>query len=308
MTSVTTDSEDVIANGGTVFVFGEPLLELSSVTGDSARLGIGGDTFNTSVYLARAGIDVQYVTAIGDDPMSGRVLDALRAENIGTDYVSVVPGRPVGLYAIEVDDEGERSFTYWRSQSAFRSWFKTPGTSAALKAMASARALYLSGITLSVFTHEERAEIVGLMERAQKNGVTTVFDTNYRPLGWPIADAARVAVEQIRPFVTISMPTFEDEADLFGTSTPEDSAAYWRDAGCREVCVKSGPRGAFLSVGEWVRPEQERQPKDTTGAGDSFNGGYLAARLKGARPQDAAKAGNDLAGRVIMTSGAILPR
>lgn len=292
----------------TAFVFGEPLLELSSVTQESARLGIGGDTFNTAVYLARGGVDVQYVTAIGDDPMSERVSHALQAEGIGTDYVTVIPGKPVGLYAIEVDETGERSFTYWRSDSAYRSWFQSGRSAEAFDAMVEGALLYMSGISLSGFSREERAALTDLMATAKSQGVCTAFDTNYRPRGWPLPDTARMAIEAIKPFVSISLPTFEDEEDLFGASSPDQSVAFWQAGGCDEVCVKSGPRGAFISSGEWVRPTVERKPKDTTGAGDSFNGGYLSARMRGADPLEAARAGNELAGRVIMTSGAILPR
>lgn len=292
---------------GPVFVIGEPMIELSSISGDQAQLGVGGDTFNTSVYLKRAGVDVQYVTTLGDDTLSKRVLNALHQEGVGTDFIEIVPGQPVGLYAIDVDEFGERSFTYWRSASAFRSWFDTKGAYKTLAAMEEAALLYLSGITLSVFTDANRARLADLSKRVRRNGGHVAFDTNYRPAGWSTSEAARDAVNQLMPFVTLALPTFEDEANLFGSPSPEECVSRWQTAGASEVCVKSGPEGALLSVGGWVTPKTALKPKDTTGAGDSFNGAYLAARLLGNAPMEAASQANDLAGRVIMISGAILP-
>lgn len=291
-----------------VLVFGEPLLELSAIDGAQASLGLGGDTFNTSVYLSRAGVDVQYVTAIGDDALSHRVVEALESEGIGTDFVSIVPGKPVGLYAIEVDADGERSFTYWRSDSAFKSWFHSEKAGAALDAMTSASMLYLSGISLSALSDAERAHLVDVLASAHRGGVSVAFDTNYRPSGWRSPDEARAAIRAVQQYVSISLPTFEDEQDLFGLATPEACLASWRAVGCAEVCVKAGARGGLLNGGNWVSPATARKPIDTTGAGDSFNAGYLATRLQGGDAQAAAAAGNELAGRVIMTSGAILPR
>ena len=295
------------AQPGPVFVFGEPMVELSSVTDDTARLGVGGDSFNTAVYLARAGVDVQYVTAIGDDPMSARVLQALSKEGVGTDFVTVLTGKPVGLYAISLDDHGERTFTYWRSASAFRDWFSCDQLDRAMGAMERACLLYFSGITLSVFTPCERERIRQLAADVQSNGHAVAFDTNYRPSGWRRREDAQSAIDQIMPHVSIALPTFEDEADLFGVRTPEACVARWRAAGVAEVCVKSGPRGALLSTGGWVAPQRPLKPVDTTGAGDSFNGAYLAARLHGAASAEAAMKANALAGRVIMSNGAIIP-
>lgn len=290
-----------------IFVFGEPLAELTEVRPGSATLGVGGDTFNTAVYLARGGVPVSMVTALGTDPMSAEVARVMADEGLSTEHVLRDEARPVGLYAIETDAQGERSFTYWRSGSAFRAWFGHPGAEAALDAMASADLLYLSGISLSAFDAEGRARIIELAHSVRRGGGQVAFDPNYRPDGWEDADAAREAIGALMPAVSIALPTFEDEAALFGHTDPEDSLSAWQDAGSAEVCIKCGPKGALLSDYGWVAPASVRQPLDTTGAGDSFNGAYLAARLSGTDPVRAAQAGNALAGEVIMVRGAIIP-
>lgn len=291
-----------------VYVFGEPMVELAGIDGPNALLGVGGDTFNTAVYLSRAGVPVEYVTALGTDPFSARVRDALHREGIGTKYVLTHPDRVVGLYAIEVDSEGERRFTYWRSHSAVKDWFSIDGADAAMEAMASAGNLYLSGISLSLFEQNRQAQLIDLMGRVNMNGGMVGFDTNYRPKGWASAASAQLTVRAAMPSVTLALPTFEDDQALFNVPSPEECARMWSAGGASEVCVKAGPRGAFLSLDEWVAPDHPLAPVDTTGAGDSFNAAYLAARLGGQEPAEAARAANALAGAVLMTRGAILPR
>ncbi len=119
------------------------------------------------------------------------------------------------------------------------------------------------------------------------------------------------AFAAIAPLCTIALPTFEDEVALYGDDDPQDSAERWHDAGAQLVVVKMGDAGAVLSqAGEPPRliPCPERKsPRDTTGAGDSFNAAFLAALLAGAEPAVAVLAGHRLAGAVVMHPGAIIP-
>lgn len=296
----------------TAFVFGEAMIELSGIDDDRARLGVAGDTFNTAVYLARLGIEVQYVTALGDCAFSTRIRQACLDEGVGANHVLTVPGGTPGLYAVSVDRRGERSFTYWRGQSAARQFFAAEGWEHAFEAAASADLLYLSGITLSLFKTTERLLIFSLMKKARTEGSCVAFDPNYRPKSWSTIEAAQESISQALRLSTITLPTFDDESLLFGNESPESCAFRHSQLGGGETVVKHGAGGAFLggegSDGGWVLPPSVVDPLDTTGAGDSFNAGYLAARLRGDGPHDAAIAGHELAAKVLRTPGAILPR
>lgn len=68
------------------------MVELARGTDRRFGLSYGGDTFNTAVYLARAGIDVSYATALGDDPYSAGLIALARRETVGTDLIAIVPG------------------------------------------------------------------------------------------------------------------------------------------------------------------------------------------------------------------------
>ena len=291
-----------------VVCFGEAMAELADLEAEHVRVGVGGDTFNTAVYLARLGTSVHYATALGRDPFSQRIRQRMQAEHVGDDFVLTSPDRHCGLYAIEVDPAGERSFTYWRDNSAARQFLDLPQAGASLAGMARADVLYLSGITLSLFAATGLARIIELAAEVRRAGGQVVFDTNYRPAGWTSPLAAREAIAALMPHVSIALPTFEDEQALFGFGSPEGCAGYWRKAGVEEVVVKCGPRGAWSETDEaWIAPPGVIAPVDTTGAGDSFNAGYLHARLSGATRKDAIAQAHRLAGAVLGVRGALLP-
>src|SRR5882672_3626529 len=107
-----------------VATIGECMIELRHSDAQTLKLGFGGDTLNTAVYLARAGraadIHVDYITALGDDAYSQGLVDAWREEGLGIDLVARLPGRLPGLYTLRTDERGERSFNYFRSAAAER--------------------------------------------------------------------------------------------------------------------------------------------------------------------------------------------
>lgn len=293
-----------------VIAFGECMLEVTGGFGGPARLGYGGDTLNTALYLARLGAAPAYLTALGRDPYSVELRREWAKEGVRLDYVLEHPDRLPGLYAIRTGPDGERSFHYWRNESAARALFEIEGVDAALDAAAQCDLLHLSGITLSLFGPEHRARIVSLARSVRARGGRVSFDPNYRPRGWSGADAARTAIAELAPHVSIALTTLEDEAALHGESPEEVVAERWRLAGADEAIVKLGARGAYVS---WARGDAHVEQgavaaRDTTGAGDSFNAAYLAARLSGSGALAAARSGNALAREVVMHPGAIIPR
>ncbi|MEO1152117.1 MAG: sugar kinase [Pseudomonadota bacterium] len=298
---------------GPVVVFGEAMIELANVSAITADIGVAGDSYNTAVYMRRAGVPVSYATGLGADSFSTRIINNLDAEEIDTNFIVTIDAKIPGLYAIETDQRGERSFHYWRSDSAARHFFKSGQANALLAKMATARLFYLSGITLSLFEAHEQSLIVELVKDIRARGGTVAFDTNYRPRGWASAQAARRAITALMPHVSLALPTFEDEALLFGVMSTEACAEQWLNAGAAEVVVKAGPSGAFVAEtsvsGEWVPPLSViDRPVDTTGAGDSFNGAYLAARISGTPVKRSVILAHEQANKVLMTPGAIIKR
>lgn len=295
-----------------IVCFGECMIELSRRPGsDDWRMGFAGDTANVAIYSARLGARVSYMSAIGHDPYSADLRRFLLQEGLDCEKLLTHPTLVPGLYAIQTDRSGERSFTYWRENAAARQFFETPGAEAALASACNARLLYLSGITLSLFDEAGRQRVVDLAASVRANGGSVAFDGNYRARGWSSAEAARSAFAAIAPHCDIVMPTLEDEVALFGDTSPTDNLERWHSMGAKLVTLKLGGEGALVSIhGSAVQrvpcPER-RKAKDTTGAGDSFNAGFLCSLLQGNDPVEAAQMGNLLAGCVIMHPGAIIP-
>ena len=299
-----------------VVVVGECMLELVSQDQDQGQdrdwqLGYAGDSFNTALYLARLQVPVAYLTALGADPFSDDMRAGWTREGIDTSMVLTDPSRLPGLYAIRNDVDGERHFYYWRERSAARQLFALPGIDAALTRARRAQWLFLSGITLSIYTPAERERLVHTAAAVRANGGQVVFDPNYRPALWGGAAQAREAFAALAPAVTLALPTHADEAMLFGDTDPLQSVARWQHQGATEVIIKLGAQGCLAAAGaETLRiaPTASVAPVDTTGAGDAFNAAYLAGRIAGLAPSAAARGAHRLAGAVIQHRGAILSR
>src|SRR5215470_15926575 len=291
---------------------GEVMIELTRAGDGRYRFAFGGDTFNTAVYLARGGIDVDYATALGDDAYSDALLALAAAEGVGTDLIIRVPGRVPGLYMVETDDRGERSFCYWRDTSPARELFELAEWGRIAERLLTAQMIYFSGITLSLYSNVGIGRFLAATEIARKNGARVVFDGNFRPRAWK-GDAARtraVFAEALKR-VDIALPTFEDEALLWGDASPDATVERLQAFGIGEIAVKNGSNSALIAAGggrEQVPVPQVVAPVDTTAAGDSFNAAYLAARLSGEAPVLAATSAHRLASEVIRHRGAIVPR
>ena len=289
---------------------GECMIEFSQSADGSFRRGFGGDTLNTALYLARLGIDTSYVTALGDDGLSEEMLAAWRDEGIRTELVIRAAGRLPGLYMIERDARGERTFLYWRDRAPAREFFQLADETH-LAHLAQFDWLYLSGISLSLYGEGGRAHLRELLAAVRHKGGRVAFDGNYRPRGWNDTATARRAFADILPHIDLALPTFEDEQALFGDENLDQCIARYRAGGVHEIVIKRGARGCVIAIDgdcSEVPPPHVVEPLDTTAAGDSFNAGYLAARINGASPREAALAGHRLAGAVIMSPGAVIPR
>lgn len=291
---------------------GECMGELSE-TGSPGMLSMGfaGDTLNTAYYLRHSlGQDwqVDYVSAVGTDGLSDRMVEFLKFEGIGTDHVRRLADKTIGLYYITLKD-GERSFTYWRNDSAAKRLASDPA--ALNRALEGADLAYWSGITLAILSNQDRLALIEALGQFAGKGGTVVFDPNLRPRLWDTPEAMRGWVHRAASVSDLCLPSFEDEATWFGDADPAATAKRYQAEGARRVIVKNGSEDVTFagSNGELSRfsvPSIEHVV-DTTAAGDSFNAGYLASELKGMSVADAVAAGAGLAGRVIGARGALVP-
>lgn len=300
-----------------IAVIGECMLEVSRLpaSGEAAAalpaaLSYGGDTLNSSVYLARLGVKVDYVTALGDDAMSTWMIDQWKSEHVGCHLVQRHAGAVPGLYMIEVDEHGERSFLYWRKDSPATKLFDEQESSEHLFSLLSSFGyIYFSGITLALYKPEALARLFSFLKSYRAEGGKVLFDGNYRSKLWQSREHAAKIYEEIYQLTDIALPTIEDEQMVFGNETPDAIIDRLHAWGVQEVVLKMGGKGCLVSAGETRELVESNKVTvvDTTSAGDSFNAGYLAKRIGGADPVNSAKAGHELASVVIQHRGAIIP-
>ena len=288
---------------------GECMIEMAQDASGLWRLGFAGDTLNTAWYFRAcvpADWSVEYFTRLGRDAYSDRIEDFLTTNEIGAGWITRDLERQPGLYLIDLKD-GERSFTYWRSQSAAR--LLADDETLLRDAVAAADIIYFSGITLAILAPDRRKALCRCIAEARNSGKTTVFDPNIRPRLWENVDAMRNATIQAASAAQIALPSFDDEQTIFGDRSLEDCASRYLGSGCTEVVVKNGggPICAATPDDKRTIPDLDRAaPVDTTGAGDSFNGGYLAARAQGLPVEAAVRNAHSLAMLVVGRHGALI--
>jgi len=291
---------------------GEVLIELARGADGRFALSCGGDTFNTAVYLARAGVDVALATALGDDPYSDSVLALAAAEGVAANLVLRVAGRLPALCLIENGANTERNIRTWREAAPARELFELPDWMRVAESLTTAKLVYFTGITLSLYSNSGIGRFLAVLDVARQQGTKVAFDGNFRPRGWKgdLVRTRAVFVEALKR-VDIALPTFDDEAVLWGDPSPESTVARLQAFGIGEIVVKNGPNSALVAVAgaqQFVPVPEVVVPVDATAAGDGFNAGYLAARLAGHEPAQAAGAAHRLAGDVIRHPGALVPR
>ena len=292
-----------------VACIGECMVELKQAEGGLFSRGYGGDTLNTAVYLSRLGIDVDYITALGEDSLSDEMTAGWAAEGVGTKRVARLRGKLPGIYMIQTDEEGERTFFHWRDSAAARSLMDLPETDEILNSLASYDVIYLSAITLSLYGGNGRARLFAALKRAREGGVRFAFDTNYRARGWPDPDIARGVFREAFEIADIVLASLEDLLPLYPDASNDELLS--RIPGAEVVLKLLEPASVIRLAGvlHQIKAEPVTAPVvDTTAAGDSFAAAYVAARLAGQGPLDAARAGHRLAGIVVCHPGAIIPR
>jgi len=297
---------------------GEAMVELmlGDNRGSSVNLGFAGDTLNTAIYLKRLlgdAVSISYLTHLGHDSLSTRLLQFMRSESLDVDQIKFSTDRSIGLYAIETDDKGERTFSYWRSHSAARTLFnleKQPD----FDALEQFDVIFFSAITLAILPDDIRTQFLEKLDQLRRcNGVQVAFDSNYRPALWENKDVAIQRIADAWRVTDIALPSIDDEQTIFGDPDEPQLLNRFHGYGVQQGALKRGELGPVTLSATDNPPKPIEFPSletivDTTAAGDSFNAGYLSALFSGSSQEDALLAGHACSLRVIANAGAIIPK
>jgi len=293
---------------------GECMIELQEHEDGVTTQTYGGDTLNSAIYCARLAqghpVQVDYVTALGTDTFSDRMIDFWEKSGVGSALVQRISGEHPGLYYIELDDGGERIFHYWRGEAAAKKCFEYPGSNDVLDKLSDYDGIYFSGISLAILTQESRSTLIRRLAELKDKGTMIYFDCNYRPHLWKDRHQAQEIYQQIYPLADILFLTGEEAGILIDESGVEQIHQVLKLRGVGETVIKDG--GGMCSIFQddqqvEVPAEVVETVVDTTAAGDSFSGVYILARSFGCLPRQAAGLAHRMAAYVISYKGAIAP-
>jgi 2-dehydro-3-deoxygluconokinase len=286
---------------------GEAMIEFAPLPDGHYKRGFAGDTFNTAWHMAQVlgpRADVGMVTRLGIDAVSDAFVAEMGADGMALSGIARDPVRSMGLYLIELDGV-ERSFHYWRSASAARHLADDPAILS--NALHGTGLIHLSGITLAILSPAARETLFSALATARKQGAQVSFDPNIRPRLWPDATEMRATISRMLRLTDIALPSFDDEAAHFGDASPDHTLHQMADAGVTTIVVKNGAGAVYsLCRGQTAIHPTPAVPdiRDTTGAGDAFNAGFLASTVVGHPVAQAVMCGQKLAGCVLAHFGA----
>jgi len=289
---------------------GECMVEMAPASAQNMfKMGFAGDTLNTAWYVKALAPEWQtrYISRVGKDTASEQMIGMMNDAGIDTAHIGRSADRSVGLYLISLNN-GERSFSYWRDQSAARQLADDPDL--LWQAVADTDVVYFTGITIAILGVMGRANLLATMTKARDAGKTVVFDSNLRPRLWQDTKAMTDAVMQAAAVSDIVLPSFDDEAVFFGDQSIDATRDRYLNAGATTVIVKNGEGTVSFKHADQsgeVIPPNVQTVVDTTSAGDSFNAGFLVGLAQTGQAGDAIMLGAQTAAQVIGQKGALVP-
>ena len=294
-----------------IAIIGECMIELFDKGDGSYKKTFGGDTLNSAIYLSKCSknIDCFYISLLGDDPLSNEMIKAWENEGIKTNFVEKIPNSVPGMYMIQTDKKGERSFLYWRDNAPAKKLFLTKNKKNLLNKLKGFDWIYLSGISLAILEDENTEILFELLKEFRQSGGKVAFDSNYRPKLWEDKDV-KATIQRAYENCDLALPSIDDEFLLWEDNCLESVKNRLISFACDEIVIKRGSGTCIVyKDGNTFEYEVEKINKivDTTAAGDSFNGAYLAKRLEGISIDKSIKLASKVAGQVIAQKGAIVP-
>jgi 2-dehydro-3-deoxygluconokinase len=293
-------------SGVDVLALGEAMVEFNQARADDPHTwlqGFGGDTSNMAIAAARLGARSGYVTRVGSDEFGRRLVELWTREHVATDGVIVDDDAPTGVYFVSHDASGH-AFSYLRAGSAAS---RMAPASLPLAALRATRVLHLSAISQAISASACDACFAAI-DAARAAGARVSYDTNLRLKLWPLARAKAIVFESLR-MADWALPSQDDAAKLFGSGDPARIVDACHTLGAPVVVLKLGSDGCLASDGTRREhlPAERVDAVDATGAGDCFDGAFIARIIAGDDVFAAARFANAAAALATTGYGAVAP-
>jgi 2-dehydro-3-deoxygluconokinase len=282
---------------------GECLVEFSDIGNGQYQIGYSGDVLNALAAAGRLGLSTGLLSATGDDPFTEGLRHILNVEHIDLSHAPILEGKPNGVYFLSIDAMGLPTFHFLRKNSAARDMFNAQPLASLIEYARSARALLFSSIPLAVI--KDRDKLLELM-RAVKGETILAFDLNIRRILWDDLNELVALLSQLAPLIDALFITNEDDTILFGPRHATDALTDYVRRGFRQVVIRRGGLPTLVSSdGESFEVPVPHVANiiDTTGAGDAFDAGYIAAMLRNHQSYECAAMGNATAAVSLESRG-----
>ena len=287
---------------------GECMIELSNVKDNFFKQSFAGDTANTAIYLSRLGAKSSYISSVGKDDLSIKMLNFLKKENVQTNNIFQNKNKTLGLYLIQNNEKGERKFSYWRSNSAAKTLFENVNSKKLFNQIFKHNAIYFSGITLSIYDQKSISKFYKILKLLKNNGTKICFDFNVRIKNWKSKKIAQQTMIKFSNIADIIFMTKEDINNLGLKNHKTIINRYYKNKiivfrlGNGEINVFN--KGNFEEYKFYL----VNKVKDTTACGDAFNACFLYNYFNGCETKDCVKLAHRLGKNVANFKGAIIPK
>ena len=291
-----------------IFSVGECMAELSYLKDNKYNLSFAGDTANTAIYLSRLGAKTSYITAVGKDNLSNKMLKYLKNEKVLIKNILSYDKKTIGLYLIENDKKGEREFIYWRSDSAAKILFSNIDVIQFSKKFINFDAVYFSGITLSIYSAVNLNKFYLLLKILKKNNVKIYIDLNIRLKNWIDMHTADKIIKKFSLLSNIIFVSKEDLISLKIKNFKNFILNYSRNA---LVVYRQGDGKIIINKNKKLYKYSikfDKKVVDTTGCGDAFNASFLINYFKRNDIDLCIKFAHNLGKQVAFTKGAIIKK
>ncbi len=289
-----------------IISLGEPLIEFNRPREGDGRTwlqGFGGDSQNVAIAAARQGVSAGYLTSLGQDWMGDAFIELWQAEGVDASRVIRHPTAPTGVSFVTHTAAGHK-FDYLRKNSAAS--LMQP-ENLPIDYIAGARFFHVSAIGQAI-SESARATCAAAIEAARSAGVKVSYDTNLRLRLWDL-DTARRTIDATIARCDIVLPSLDDSQQLTGLASPDAIVDFYLRLGAPLVALKMAAKGCLIATAS----ERFRLPPhpvtlvDATGAGDTFDGAFLARLLAGDDLESAGRYANVAAALSTQGYGAVTP-